>query len=92
MCSPNAYEFESVPVGTLFFKRSDNPFRHAVLLWAVQRDEFFAWAVTTKARWNLERLGLRKSRFYSDKYANNYHGHANKILRLETLTEYEVAS
>ena len=38
--------FEAVPMGTLLFKCSDDPFHHAVLLWAVRRDELLAQAVT----------------------------------------------
>src|SRR5690606_23057634 len=42
--------FEAVPVGTLLFKRSDDPFHHAVLLWAVWRNELLAQAVAANQR------------------------------------------
>jgi len=41
------YGFEAVAVGTLLFKRSDHSLDHAVLLWAVGRDELLTQAVTT---------------------------------------------
>src|SRR5690606_5460951 len=42
--------FEAVPMGTLLFKRPDDPFHHAVLLWAMRRDELLAQAVAANQR------------------------------------------
>lgn len=37
--------FEAVPMGTLLFKSPDDAFHHAILLWAMLRDELLAQAV-----------------------------------------------
>lgn len=42
--------FQSVPMGTLLFKRSDDPFHLAILLRAVRRDELLAHAVAANQR------------------------------------------
>ena len=39
------YGFEAVPMGTLFFKRPDNTLDHAILLWAMGRNELLTKAI-----------------------------------------------